>query len=103
MFNKRIAISSCFLIILLLIAFIHLSPERSLRVYIAMMGYPKVALQTEFIEVTPEVAKTAGIDQNETLYELSNPPIEKGTEGELRYYAVEKVGIFYLPYFFGNF
>lgn len=87
----------CFLLFLLF------TPERALRTYIFVTGYPAVALKTELIEVSPEVAKAAMLEPNEILYELSTPPIEKATEGELRYYAVEKVGFLYIPYFFGNF
>ena len=101
--NRKVLALISLLFILLIIIFIHLSPERSLRVYIMMTGYPMIAWQTEFTEVTPEVAKIAGIATNETLYELSTPPFEKATEGELRYYAMEKIGPFYFPYFFGNF
>lgn len=102
-FNKRTFVIISILLILFVISWIHLSPERALRVYVTMMGYPIEAWQSELIEVPLAVSQYAELEHNETLYELSQPPIEKATEGELRYFAVVKIGLFYQPYFFGNF
>lgn len=91
------------LLIMCLLLFLFFTPERALRTYIFVTGYPMVAMKTDLMEVSPELATAAMLKPNEILYELSTPPIEKATEGELRYYAVEKVGFLYVPYFFGNF
>ncbi|MFG6494648.1 hypothetical protein P8610_04775 [Fictibacillus sp. UD] len=90
----------------LLIVFIvlHLSPQLALRTHVFVMGYPIKAIVTE-IEEDKLVSKD---DQeeferaNKKVYLLTDPPIEKATQGELRRYTVKKVWLFYFAEFLGE-
>lgn len=68
------------------------------------MGYPIKAIVTEI----QEDKLVNGSDRqefervNKKVYLLTDPPIEKATQGELRRYTVKKVWLLYFAEFLGE-
>lgn len=95
------------LILLILLAFfiiVHLSPQLALRTHVFFMRYPVKSLITD-IEEDKLVSKDDKEEfnrDNKKVYLLTNPPVEKATQGELRRYTVKKVGLLYFAEFLGE-
>lgn len=92
-----IALATTFLLL-------HSTPSMALRTQIFIMGYPKVALTSQIVDDVyhNKIDKDKFADLNAKAYTLTNPPIEKATQGELRNFLVRKIGFFYLAEYYGN-
>ncbi|KOS64161.1 hypothetical protein AN161_03925 [Lysinibacillus sp. FJAT-14222] len=61
------------------------------------MGYPKAAISSGIIEDKDKFAEL-----NAKAYTLTNPPIEKATQGELRNFLVRKFGFLHFAEYLGD-
>ncbi|MGE7673243.1 hypothetical protein ACQKMV_06610 [Lysinibacillus sp. NPDC094403] len=98
--KKIIIIVSFFAVIILL----HSTPNMALRTYVFFLGYPKAAITSGIIEDKEhnEVDKDRFAELNAKAYALTNPPIEKATQTELRNYLVRKFGFLHFAEYLGN-
>ncbi|WP_156509946.1 hypothetical protein [Rossellomorea aquimaris] len=84
--------------------FLHLSPILALRTHLFLTGYPKTALTSGIIddEYHNQVDKEKFELLSAKAYTLTEPPIEKETDGELRNYLVKKVFFLYFAEYYGE-
>ncbi|WP_175987560.1 hypothetical protein [Bacillus sp. Marseille-Q1617] len=89
---------------LLLFIVLHSTPHLALRTKVFFMGYPADAFTTGIVnyEYEKEVNGGASSSLNGKTYTLTEPPVEKATQGELRNYLVKKVGFLYFAEYFGE-
>lgn len=99
--KKEIIFLIAFASILLLL---HSSPSMALRTQVFIMGHPIAALTSGIIddEYHNKIDKDKFAELNAKAYTLTNPPVEKATQGELRNFLVRKYGIFYLAEYYGD-
>ncbi|GAB0170867.1 hypothetical protein LSPCS325_43040 [Lysinibacillus sp. CTST325] len=99
--KKKIIIIVSMLVVIILL---HSTPSIALRTHIFFMGYPKAAISSGIIEDKNhnEVDKEKFAELNAKAYSLTNPPIEKATQGELRNYLVRKFGFLHFAEYLGN-
>jgi hypothetical protein len=94
------------LIIILVIIYcaLHLTPESALKTHIFLTGHFSKAISTDVIEDVEhnEMDKDDLIKENAKCYRLTDPPIEKATQGELRNYKVRKIGFIYFAKYYGE-
>lgn len=83
---------------------LHLSPQLALRTHVFVMGYPIKAIVTEIKEdkLLSQSDKKEFERANKKVYLLTDPPVEKATQGELRRYTVKKVWLLYFAEFLGE-
>lgn len=99
--KKKIIIIVSFLAVIVLL---HSTPSMALRTYVFFLGYPKAAITSGIIEDKEhnEVDKDRFAELNAKAYALTNPPIEKATQTELRNYLVRKFGFLHFAEYLGN-
>ncbi|MGE7694061.1 hypothetical protein ACQKNC_08060 [Lysinibacillus sp. NPDC094177] len=99
--KKKIIIIVSFLAVIILL---HSTPSMALRTYVFFLGYPKAAITSGIIEDKEhnEVDKDRFAELNAKAYALTNPPIEKATQTELRNYLVRKFGFLHFAEYLGN-
>ncbi|XQY91166.1 hypothetical protein ACNRWW_16925 [Metabacillus sp. HB246100] len=80
------------------------NPSMAVRTHVFFMGYPKAALTSGIVEddYHNKVDKDKFVDMNAKAYTLTEPPIEKATQGELRNFLVRKYGFLYLAEYYGD-
>ena len=79
-----------------LILYSHATPEMAIRSRVLLMGYPTAAMEADIVAYDYE----SGIeDEDEQGYRITNPPIERATQGELDTYIVSKKLWFYFARF----
>lgn len=83
--------------VLLIFVLLHITPYAALRTHVFLMGYPIKAVSSEILVDVYE----GEVEDNTEIYTLTDPPIEKGTEGILSNYAVKRVGFLYFAEFYG--
>ena len=90
--------------LLIVIYILHSTPHMSLRTYVFFSGYPIQAFSSGIIDDTyhNEVDKDVYEKMNATAYTLTNPPVEKQTQGVLSNYLVRKYGIIYITDYLGD-
>ena len=74
---------------------------------ICMSLLPETALRCSVFFRSPVSAVTTDIQklecgENETLYYLDRPPVERSTESELSTWAVKSAGPFHFAYYYGE-
>ncbi|MGE7909517.1 hypothetical protein [Lysinibacillus xylanilyticus] len=99
--KKKVIIIVSFLGVIILL---HLTPSMALRTHIFFMGYPKAAISSGIIEDKEhnEVDKDKFAEFNAKAYSLTNPSVEKATQGELRNYLVRKIGFLHFAEYLGD-
>lgn len=97
--KKKVIIIVSLLVVIILL---HSTPSMALRTHIFFMGYPIAAISSGIIEDKEhnEVDKFAEL--NAKAYTLTNPPIEKATQGELRNFLVRKFGFLHFAEYYGE-
>lgn len=95
------------LFIIALVAFIvllHATPGLALRTHVFMLGYPKAAFTSGIVDddYHNRVDKDFFSSINARAYTLTEPPVEKATQGELRNFLVRKIGFFYIAEYYGE-
>lgn len=83
--------------VLLIFVLLHITPHAALRTHVFLMGYPIKALSSEILVDVYD----GEVEDNTEIYTLTDPPIEKATEGILSHYAVKKAGFLYFAEFYG--
>ena len=89
---------SFLLIFIGLILSSHATPEMAIRSRVFFMGYPISAIKADIVEyeyhsdIHTEIKNSQG-------FKITNPPIERATQGELDTYIVSKKWIFYFAKF----
>ncbi|WP_413367539.1 hypothetical protein [Lysinibacillus sp. 3P01SB] len=86
--------------VLLIFVLLHITPHAALRTHVFLMGYPIKALSSEILVDVYDVYD-GEMEQDTKIYTLTDPPIEKATEGILSHYAVKKTGFLYFAEFYG--
>ncbi|HZH60822.1 MAG TPA: hypothetical protein VEY70_14870 [Metabacillus sp.] len=91
-------------VLLIVIYILHSTPHMSVRTYVFFTGYPIQAFTSGIVDDSyhNEVDKEEFKKMNARAYTLTNPPIEKATQGELSNYIVKKYGVFYITDFLGD-
>jgi len=76
---------------------LHSTPKTAIRTKVFMMGHPIIAFTTGIVvyEFYVEKEKERIAKRGDKVFSLTNPPIERGTEGILDNYRVSKVGFLY--------
>ncbi|MFE3572932.1 hypothetical protein [Lysinibacillus sp. NPDC059133] len=99
--KKKVIIIVSFLVVIILL---HSSPSIALRTHVFFLGYPKAAISSGIIEDKEhnEVDKDKFAELNAKAYTLTNPPIEKATQGELRNFLVRKFGFLHFAEYYGD-
>ncbi|MCA0985692.1 hypothetical protein [Guptibacillus algicola] len=99
--KKWISVVSAIIVLFILF---HTTPSMALRTQVLLMGYPKAAITSGIIEddYHNEVDKEKFTQLNAKAYTLTNPPIEKATQGELRSFHVRKIGFFHFAEYYGE-
>ncbi len=92
--KRLISISVTCLILLAL----HATPHAALRTYVCLMGHPIAALTSPIVEddARNELERDAFEERGGKIYTLTEPPVERATQGRLESYFVRKVGPLYL-------
>ncbi|MDV2682841.1 hypothetical protein RYX56_00490 [Alkalihalophilus lindianensis] len=100
--KKKPALLIGLLIIIFLL--LHSTPSLALRTHVLVLGYPKAAVTSGIVEddYHNEVDKEAFEEQNAKAYTLTEPPIEKSTQGQLSNFLVKKIGFLYFAEFYGD-
>lgn len=91
--------------ILVIIYFaLHLTPRSALKTHVFLTGHFLSAIRTDIIEDVEhnEMDKEQLKKENAKCYRLTNPPVEKATQGELRNYKVRKIGPLYFAQYYGE-
>ncbi|MBM7702881.1 hypothetical protein [Metabacillus iocasae] len=83
---------------------LHIHPHTALRTHVFLLGYPKAAVTSGIIDDTyhNDVDGEKFENMNAKAYTLTEPPIEKATQGELRNYLVKKIGFIYVAEYYGE-
>lgn len=99
--KKPIIFIVSFLVVLYIL---HSTPNMALRTQVFISGYPKAAITSDIIDddYHNKVDKDKFAGLNAKAYTLTEPPIEKATQGELRNYLVRKFGFFYIAEYYGE-
>lgn len=98
--KKRTIFSLIVIVIIGIYIVLHSNPKLSVRTHLFFKGYVLEAVNNEII---PYIDKNdAENERNISLYKLSNPPVEKDTQGELKTYIVYKKGILYFAKYYGE-
>lgn len=98
--KKRTILSLIAIVIIGTYIALHLTPKLSVRTHLFFKGYFLEAVNNEII---PDIDKNnVENERNIYLYKLSNPPIEKDTQGELKTYIVYKKGFLYFAKYYGE-
>ena len=94
-----------FTFLIAIFLFLHSTPQTALRTKVFFMGYPIKAVTTDIIDddFHNEMDKAEFAKQNAKAYTLTNPPIERATQGILSNYLVKKVGFLYFAKHIGHF
>lgn len=74
-----------------LIYFLHATPTMAVRTCVFFLGHPVAAITSGIQEET-----------NASYVSLTDPPIEKATEGDLDRYEVKRYGVIYIARFAGG-
>ena len=69
----------------------HATPEMAIRSRVSFMGYPISAIKADIVEYV----YSDGVQG----FKITNPPIERSTQGELDTYIVSKKWVFYIARF----
>lgn len=91
-------------ITIMLFIILHLTPSLAIRTRVFFMGYFVNAIKTDVVDdVTHNnMDKELLESENAKCYTLTNPPIEKATQGVLRNYKVVKIGPLYFASYYGE-
>ena len=89
--KKKSIIMIFSIIIVVLITYLIVTPTGALRFTILREGYP---IKSITLKLSDSPYKTY-VKGNEEIYTLTNPPMEKATQGILENWIVSKHGIFY--------
>ncbi|URM32663.1 hypothetical protein LLY41_20380 [Cytobacillus firmus] len=87
-----------------LIILLHSTPNMALRTHVFFSGYPAAAIGSGIIEddFHNEVDRDRFAELNAKAYTLTEPPVEKATQGKLRNYLVRKYGFNYFAEYYGE-
>ncbi|MBG9586351.1 hypothetical protein [Cytobacillus firmus] len=87
-----------------LLILLHSTPNMALRTHVFFSGYPAAAIGSGIIEDAfhNEVDRDRFAELNAKAYTLTEPPVEKATQGKLRNYLVRKYGFFYFAEYYGE-
>ncbi|WP_043932483.1 hypothetical protein [Bacillus sp. EB01] len=101
---KKKGIMLFFTILIAAFLLLHSNPNTALRTKVFFMGYPIKAISTEITDdqFHNETNKEEYAKLNAKAYTLTNPPIERATQGELSNYLVKKIGFLYFAKHIGN-
>ncbi len=104
---KKIVISTMtgLIAIGLLFVLLHLTPKMALRTHVFFMGYPIAAITSAIVndEFHNEMYKKEFKEKNSKAFTLTDPPIEKASQGQLRNFKVTQVGYLNFADYLGNF
>ncbi|XXM73040.1 hypothetical protein ACQ0QQ_03840 [Lysinibacillus sphaericus] len=91
-------------IVILLFLILHSTPQLAVRTNVFVMGYPAAALKSGLADDKFEkyVDKDTSSEQNVKIYTLTEPPVEKATQGQLRNYRVKKIGFLHFAEYYGE-
>jgi hypothetical protein len=91
-------------VLMLIFIMLHNTPHMALRTKVFLMGYPAAAFTTSIVddEFHNDVDKDTFSALNAKAYTLTDPPVEKATQGELRNYLVRKVGFLHFAEYYGE-
>lgn len=83
---------------------LHSTPVMALRTHVFLSGYPAEAIGSGIIkdDFHNEVDQDKFAELNAKAYTLTEPPVEKATQGELRNYLVRKYGFLYFAEYYGE-
>ncbi|MFN4213391.1 hypothetical protein [Exiguobacterium sp.] len=83
---------------------LHATPHGALRTYVCLTGHPVAAFTSPVTDDDPRNEESRGYvdSSNGTIYTLTEPPIERETQGRLESYFVRKVGPFYIAEHYGG-
>ncbi|WP_110111787.1 hypothetical protein [Bacillus sp. CGMCC 1.16541] len=100
MIKKWIWLVSFIVVVILL----HSHPHTALRTHVLLLGYPKAAITSDIVDDTyhNDVDREKFKELNAKAYTLTEPPIEKATQGLLRNYLVKRIGFLYVAEFYGE-
>ena len=86
------------ILLLIIVIYFFMTPLGALRLSIACNGYPLKAM----VYPIGNRERSLEEEENEKVYVLYNPPVEKDTEGTLTNWRVKKYLIFYLATYRGD-
>ncbi|MGQ4665109.1 hypothetical protein AB3Z07_12005 [Metabacillus halosaccharovorans] len=91
-------------VLIIIIFILHSTPHMSLRTYVFFTGYPIQAITSGIVDdkYHNEMDKKEYEKLNAKAYTLTDPPVEKQTQGVLSNYLVRKYGIIYITDFLGD-
>ncbi|MEL3971747.1 hypothetical protein AAEO50_05575 [Rossellomorea oryzaecorticis] len=91
-------------VLVLIFIMLHSTPHLALRTKVFLMGYPAAALASSIVddEFHNDRDKDAITALNANIYTLTDPPVEKATQGQLRNYLVRKVGFLHFAEYYGE-
>lgn len=83
---------------------LHITPNIALRTHVFFSGYFIEAITTDIVddEFHNKIDKELLEKQKAKCYTLTNPPVEKATQGILSNYKVVKKGILYFADYYGD-
>lgn len=98
--KSSIVITICIILLVIL----HMTPNLAIRTRVFFMGYFVNAITTDIIDDTVHnnMDKEILEGENAKCYTLTNPPVEKATQGVLRNYKVVKKGPLYFASYYGE-
>ena len=97
-------IPSTIIAIILVLFLCHLSPKLAIRAHLFTEGYFKSSFTTDIVDDSfhNRTDKRRLAKQHAKCYTVTNPPVEKATEGKLANWKVKKVGILYYVSYYGD-
>lgn len=84
-------------ILIILVAFLFLTPLGALHFAVAKEGYPIKAIRLRLADEPYQES----IKENQTRYSILNPPHENATDSDLVNWVVTKKGVFYFGSYYG--
>ena len=91
-------------VLLLVVTILHSTPHLALRTHVFFLGYPKSAVMSGIVDddYHNRIDKDKFAELNAKAYTLTEPPVEKATQGELRNFLVRKIGIWHIAAYYGE-
>lgn len=92
------------LALIIAILTLHSTPNLAVRTYVFVSGNPIIAMTTDIMDYNNYSTgeKESYEQMNAKIYTLTNPPIEKATQGMLENYLVKRYGFFHYVEFYGH-
>jgi hypothetical protein len=95
--KRKLAWITPITILIILVAYLFLTPLGALQFAVAKEGYPTKAITLRLADEPYQVS----IKENQTMYTISNPPHENATDSDLVNWVVSKKSIFYFGSYYG--